>query len=250
MESEIKIYFRILLKRLWFICVMAILFCGLAGAYDYLYSEPVYEANSKVIVNSSRQSDDSKLDINEMNSDLMIIDTYKEIIATPAIMGKVVANHSELGLNTYQLISQVKVTSSSKSQIMSISIQQSSPEKAALIVNSIAEVFKEEIPKIMSVDNVTILSQADAFNSSQPISPSLTTKLAIAFILSLIVSVGMILLWEYFDDSIKTEKEVMAILDKPVLSTIARIKKSDLKKSAHRSQKSSVNDAVQISLNR
>ncbi|WP_239618853.1 YveK family protein [Cohnella mopanensis] len=250
MEPEIRIYLRLLLKRLWLIGVMAIVFCGLAGAYHYLYSDPVYEANSKVIVNSSRQSDNSKLDINEMNSDLMIIDTYKEIIATPAIMEKVVTNHSELGLNTYQLISKVKVTSSSKSQIMSISIQQSSPEKAALIVNSIAEVFKEEIPKIMSVDNVTILSRADAVNSSVPVSTGLMTKLVIALVLSWVVSIGVILLWEYFDDSIRSEKDVMAILDKPVLTTIARIRKSDLKKGAYKSKKSRVNDAVQISINR
>ncbi|MCD9023682.1 YveK family protein [Cohnella silvisoli] len=251
MEPEIKQYFRILVKRLWFISGMIILFCALTGIYDQLYSHPTYEANSKVIVNSSRGMDSlNSLDINEINSNILVIDTYKEIIGTPAIMEKVAAKLPELGLSANELISQIKVGSSSKSQIMSISFRSSSPVIAVNVVNTIAEVFKEEIPQIMSVDNVTILSKAKLSDHSAPVSPSLLYKLVIACILAVIVSVGIVFLWEYFDDTIKSERDISQFLGKPTLCTIARMKKSDLKTSSDQSRKNRVGDAVQVTINR
>jgi len=250
MELDIKAYYRILVKKLWLIGIITLLFCGATAVYDSLYSIPVYEAGTKLIVNSSEKVDGlAKPDTNQINSNIMLIDTYKEIIATPAIMDKVVAEHPEFDTTANRLMEDVKVGTTANSQIMSISIRDSTPRDAVLIVNAIAEVFKREVPQIMNVDNVTILSVAKESDHSVPVSMGLATKLVIAVLLSLMVSIGIVLIWEYLDDTVKTERDVASLLAVPVLATVNKAKKQDRRTQSTLARKNQIGESMQPKMN-
>ncbi|XID92832.1 YveK family protein [Paenibacillaceae bacterium WGS1546] len=230
MEPEIKEYLRMLLKRWWIVFGIWLIACGSTAAYHYLYAKPVYEAGIKLIVNTTNQVDGlMRPDSNLITSNIMMIDTYKEIIASSAIMQKVSDRHPDLRLTTDELIRKTKVGSSSRSQVMSITYRDESSSRAVQLVNEIGLVFRSEIPKIMNVDNVTILSEARQPSNPEPVSPGLAFKLALASVVSLILAVGFILLKEFLDDTVKSERDVMVHLGKPTLAEIAKIKRKDLK---------------------
>ncbi len=233
MEPDMKEYLRILLKRGWLICGIVLLCCGATAVYDRLYASPVYEASIKLIVNTANQVDGlMRPDSNLITSNIMMIDTYKEIIATPVIMQKVAEKHPEYQLTADELIRKTRVHSSSSSQVMSVAFRDESAARAVTLANEIGRVFRDEIPQIMNVDNVTILSESKNPSELVPISLGLTFKLALAFILSLIASVSAVFLKEYMDDTLKDEKDVRHYLDKPTLAEISKIKRSELGKTS------------------
>lgn len=238
MDLEIKDFFKILVKRWWMIGLVVALSCGGIALYHSLYAKPQYVASTKLIVtNANHDGGLAVPDSNEISSNMMLIGTYKEIIASPAILEKVMFGYPELRMTLDELMSSVSVHSSSGSQVLSISVTNSSYGQAVIAANAIAQMFKSEIPNIMNVDNVTILSQSRMTDSPSSVSHGLTFKLMIALILSLMCSVGIVLLWEYFDDTIKTEKDVLHYLGKPMLGTVIRFKKSDTRSEAKKTNR-------------
>lgn len=249
MELELKGYLRILVKRVWFIGLVLVLFCGAAAAQHLLYSKPVYEAGTKMVINSAGRTDGTvSPDYNAVNVSLLLLDTYKEIIGTPAILGQVVSRHPEYGLTPKKLASKISVSTSEKSQVIGIFVRDYSAARAASIANAVAEIFKEEIPRIMSVDNVTILSQASPSDNPGPVSKGLAYKLVVAFILGLAASVGFVFLWEYWDDSIRTDDDIARYLEKPTLAVIRHMGKAEIRHSRKLHKKRSA-DAAPVGVN-
>ena len=64
------------------------------------------------------------------------------------------------------------------------------PEMAALIANTISDVFKKEIKNIMEIDNVSTIDTAKAPES--PVKPNKLMNVAIASVLGAMVSVGLV----------------------------------------------------------
>ncbi|WP_438434517.1 YveK family protein [Gorillibacterium sp. sgz500922] len=229
-------YVRILRKRLVLIVSVTLVCTLAAGLISYFVLSPVYEASTKIIVKSNEQTGITQLDLNAINSNLKLIDTYKEVIKTPAIMDVVVAQHPEFNLTSEQLIRKVKVSSVNNTQVMTLVVQDGDYNQAAKVVNAISDVFKQEIPQIMKVDNITILNQAKLKDNPVPVKPNKLMNTAIAFLLGLFVSVGISFLLEFLDDSVKTEADIEALLGLPTLATIARLKPDDYKTQANEQQ--------------
>lgn len=230
MELELKAYFRILLKRWWLILSLVILFCGITGVYSYYYAEPVYQASTKIIVNQSAEGYVGNIpDYNVIRTNLTLVETYKEIIKTPAIMDKVVENHPEFNMTAEQLIQKVRVNSVNDTQVMTLIVRDSSYEKAAQMVNAISETFREEIPNIMNIDNVMILNYAKPDKAASPVEPKPVLNLVISFVVALMLGTGLAFLLEYLDDTIKTEADVEQVLGLPTLAMILKIRDEDVK---------------------
>ena len=58
------------------------------------------------------------------------------------------------------------------SKVVYIGVTDPNPEQAVTIANKIAEVFKEEIPLLLNVDNINILSVAKLSENPTPVSPN------------------------------------------------------------------------------
>jgi capsular polysaccharide biosynthesis protein len=200
------------------------------GIFSYYYIEPVYEANVKLIVTKAQDLLGAQvIDYGSIGANIKLVNTYKEIIKTPAIMDKVIKKYPSLGTNSSDLIAKVNVNSSNESQVMTISVQDISYEHAAQIVNSIAEIFQNQIPLIMKIDNVTILNEANAENKPAPIKPNPKVNTIISFILSFMIVLGIVIVLEYLDDTLKTEKDIKIYLDIQTLGVISKIKLKDMK---------------------
>jgi capsular polysaccharide biosynthesis protein len=241
LELELKDYFKILKKRIWLILISMTLITSATAAVSIYLLDPVYEASTKLIVNKNLDTlssgSQATLDLNMINMNIRLIDTYKEVIKTEAIMDLVVEQYPELNLTAGQLISKVKVSSVNNTQVMTVSVQDESYKLAARIANAVSMVFQEQIPTIMSVDNVTILNEAKLNATPAPVRPNPMLNIAIGLMLSLMLGVGISFLLEYLDDSIKSEEDVLQFLQLPTLSVIVKIEDSDLGNAPSRKSK-------------
>ncbi|MCL6604708.1 MAG: lipopolysaccharide biosynthesis protein [Paenibacillus sp.] len=232
-ELDLRDYFRIIQKRLWLIVSIVVVICALAGVYSLYIKKPVYEASTKIIVNQTpTQSTVAQLDLNQINTNIQLINTYKEIIKTPAILDVVTKDYPKFNITTEELMKKVNVSSVNNTQVMTLVVRDNSYSRAAEIVNAISLVFKQEIPSLFNVQNVSILNEAKVNPpvAPGPVEPNVVLNLAIAFIVSLMIGLGISFLLEYLDDTLKTEADIEQYLGLPTLAMITRVSQDEFNK--------------------
>lgn len=100
------------------------------------------------------------------------------------------------------------VSTASESQVMSITVQGTTYEKAAKTVNAISNVFQSQIPLIMKIDNVAILSEAKVDSNASPINMKTTLSIIVSLFAGLVLAIALVFLMDYLDDTFKSEAEL------------------------------------------
>lgn len=250
MELEIKAYLKILIKRSWIVFSIVAVITSLTAVYSLKYIQPVYEASVKLIVTKSQDLQGMQIiDNGSIDANIKLINTYKEIIKTTAIMDKVVSKYPDLGLDANELIETVNVNSTNESQLMTISVQDFSYARAAQIVNATGEVFRNQIPLLMKIDNVTVLNEANPDLNPDPIKPNPKMNIIIGFVVSLMLAMGLVIMMEYLDDSIKSEDDIKTYFGLPTLGMISMVKSKELQSTAVLKTQRQAGDPLHVSTN-
>ncbi|TDL93402.1 capsule biosynthesis protein [Macrococcus brunensis] len=193
----------------------------IATAITVFLIEPKYRANTQVLVSQSQTQD--TITNTDIQASLQLVNTYSDIIKSPSILEEVSEN-LDLKYGTVGLSSMVDVSSQNQSQVLNISVTDPSPYKAEKIVNELAEVFQKKIPKIMNVDNVSILAKAETGENPQPISPKPALNIGLGIILGALIGLALSLLRNILDKRVSTEEDVQKYLELPVMGTVAEFK--------------------------
>lgn len=218
---SLKELFQTLRKRLWLITIITVIATTISGLVSYFYLTPVYQSSTQILVNQEK-SDQTAFNYNEIQTNLQLINTYNVIIKSPPILDLVI-KELDLDKSVEQLNGQITVASEQNSQVVKITVNDTDPSQAVAIANTLTVIFKEEIVKIMNVDNVSIFSPAELSDNPSPVKPQPVLNMAIAFVVGLMVGVGLAFLLEYLDNTIKTEQDVERLLELPILGTITQI---------------------------
>lgn len=218
---SLKELFQTLKKRLSLIIIITAIAAATSGIISYFILTPIYQSSTQILVNQAK-SDQQAFQYNEVQTNLQLINTYTVIIKSPAILDKVI-DQLKLDMTSSELNEKVAVSSEQDSQVVTISVEDEDPKKSAEIANTVALVFKKEISKIMSVDNVSVLSQAEIGTDPSPIKPKPVMNIAIALVVGLMAGVGLAFLLEFLDNTIKNEQDIEKHLGLPVLGAITRI---------------------------
>jgi capsular polysaccharide biosynthesis protein len=207
-------------RRLWLIVLITLFATIASGIYSFYFTTPIYQSSTQILANQTRENG-QRIDFNQIQSNLQLIETYSDIIKSPMILD-IVSDKLELDRSGKALINQIEISSGEKSQVFTVTVQDKDPETAANIANAIAETFNEQIPTLMNVEIENILSTAEVNPSPTNLSPKLI--IAVGFIFGLLTSIGLSFLLERMDDSIKTERDVEQIFGLPVLGCVSEIK--------------------------
>lgn len=209
-------------KRIAMIILITLGASALSGIVSYFFLTPIYQASSQVLVNQTSNEKQGSLTTGQIRANLNIINTYQVIIKSPYVLDKV-TQQIDTNLTSGQLSHKLTVSAKENSQVLKIAVKNEDPAQAVQLANTIAHVFQDEIISLMNVDNVTILSSAELSEHPSPISPNPKLNMAIAFVIGLMISIGLAFLLEYLDTSIKTERDVEELLGLPVLGSVAEM---------------------------
>ncbi|MBO9130002.1 Wzz/FepE/Etk N-terminal domain-containing protein [Bacillus sp. 165] len=217
----VKELFQVLRQRLWIIIVITVAAAVTSWTVSNFFITPIYETSTQILVNQ-KKLDNAVVQYNDVQTNLQLVNTYSIIIKSPAIMEKVKENLN-LDMSVKNLTEKIEVVNEQDSQVISVIVQDSDSGRARDIANTIAEVFQTEIPHIMNIDNVTILAKAEAVQAQEPIKPRPILNTMIAAVVGLVVSIGLSIMIEYLDNTIKKEQDIEAIPGLPVLGIVAPI---------------------------
>ncbi|MBO0961030.1 capsular biosynthesis protein [Neobacillus sp. MM2021_6] len=225
---SLKELLQTLRKRIRLIVSITFIAVLISGIVSYFFLTPIYQASTQLLVNQSK-NEQSAVQYNEVQTNLQLINTYNVIIKSPAIL-ELVIKDLNLDMTASELNGKITVGNETNSQVVNLSVQDTSAARAAKIADKTAEVFQKEIVKIMSVNNVSILAKAEVGEHSSPIKPQPLLNVAIALVVGLMVGVGAAFLLEYFDNTVKNEEDIEKLIGVPVLGTIAIIDEAQMKK--------------------
>lgn len=208
---------HILKKNLWVLIGLSILFLVISAIITFLLMTPKYQATTQILVNP-KQTNDNMLQQNVQGT-LQQVNTYAEIVTSPRILDKS-AKKLDKKYTAEELEEKVTVESSAESQVIKVHVTDKDKGESEKIANTIAKEYRDEMPDIMNVDNVTILSDAD--NTAEKVSPKSVLNLVVALFLGLIIALLYIFIKELTDTRIKDEQDIEDHLKLPVLGTIKR----------------------------
>ncbi|QHW35954.1 capsule biosynthesis protein CapA [Staphylococcus ursi] len=208
---------KIFKRNLKLLIILPITFLLLSIVLTFWVLKPQYEASTQILVNQKENK--GNLNAQVVQNNLQLVNTYSEILKSPRILEEVAKEyHHKYSYD--ELIKMVNVTNSAESQVINISVTSTSPSEAENIANTIANVYAEQMPKIMNVDNVSILSKAG--DNAEKVSPKTVINLVIGLLLGLVIAILMILMKEMLDKRIKTEQDVEEYLKLPVIGSIEK----------------------------
>ncbi|MGP4074862.1 YveK family protein [Halobacillus sp. K22] len=225
---SLKEIIEVLKKRLLLIIGLAAGAAIISALVTFFVLTPSYEASSQFIVNQSQEETaENPYDVNDIRTNVELINTYNVIIKSPRILDQVV---EELGLDATAgaLSKKIQVSNAEQSQVVNVVATDEDPQQAAAIANTTVQVFKEDIPQLMNVDNVNVLSEAAVGSTPTQVSPQPLLNIAIALVVGIMVGVGIAFLLEYLDNTLKSEEDIESHLDLPVMGVVSTITEEDL----------------------
>ena len=223
---ELRELFAIVMKRKWLIALCIVLCMSVGVFYSYYMVTPMYRSYTTLMVNGAKGLSSADfaetLNIGSINLSQKLVVTYGEIIKSRLVMEQVI-DKLELEMGYGTLLSMTSAQQVGATEILRIVVQDVNPERAALIANTISEVFIKEVMRILKVNNVETIDAAIPMNYAVNIKTQM--NIAIAMVLGAMVGVFIAFVLEYLDRSIKTENDVEKYLDLPVMGVIPDFRK-------------------------
>ncbi len=219
---ELKEYLLILKKR-WLLILSVTLTCVFVSAIvSFFLIKPTYEASISVVIGSNK--DEASTNTNQTYNDVMmyqkLVKTYSEFTKTRAVAQDTIDKLS-LDRTPAELLNMISVAPKGDTEFLTITVKSKDAYEARDIANQVAKSLKDITKDIKKVDNVQLVD--DALLPEGAVSPKPLLNIAIAFILGLFISVGIVFLIEYLDNTVKDPDELEKLLEVPVLGTIPMI---------------------------
>lgn len=245
MEETVSLQeiFGILKKRIWLILISMFLGIGLAGLVTFFVITPKYSSQAQLIV---RLPQTESANVNDINANLQMITTYKDLIKSDTVMNEVqqqMKHEFQTEITIAALRASIEVSQSQNSQMFSIISTGTNGIMAQNIANQTALVFQEKAKDMLSVDKITIISSA--VTNSTPVSPNNNLNLLIGTLLGLMMGIGVAFVLELFDKTIKDDRFIEEELGFTVLGVVPNMTGKELNTKIVRSDSSvSVNKAA------
>ena len=215
-EIDLKEIFHMLQKRWVLITGITVSALIISAIVSFFILTPIYEASTTMIVNY-KQNQESVMTYNDLQTSQKLVATYSEIVKSQRIADSVIEQLG-LDLTANELNSKISVSQVGTTEILKIAVKDEDPQLAALMANTISKVFQQEINKMMEVDNVSTIDVAKV--PEYPISPNKVMNLAIAGVLGLMGSIGLVFVLAFLDRTYKTPTDVERHLGLPLIGAI------------------------------
>ena len=212
-EINIKKFLQILRKRIVTIIVTVSIVFVLTSIISIYFIKPTYEATENILIGKLVNENSNYRDSQELN---MLLASTIDFITSPIVLNSV---QKELNINDKELEKKIVVKNNKNSQIVNVVVRENDMEDAKELVNTIATTSVNKIKEEFGVQDIKLLSETNGEPSVKRVG-SLTLNLAISIVVGFFLGVGLSMVKEFWDDSIKDVKEIEDFLGIHVLGEI------------------------------
>lgn len=205
----------ILFFKKWFFLVMVFLLLGGVGGFGiakYVMT-PMYSSQSQIVI----QQKHSGFTVSDVQSNIQLVNTYKMIIASPEVVGKV-KKEMNLKLDRNTLSKQISIENSQDSQVLTVNVLAAKASEAKEINTLLLKETSYQAKRTLGVNGVRVLTAPT--DGTLPVKPNVYLVTGIGILLGLFISILFILIWEFTHQTIRHEQDVQKLIDTPLLGNV------------------------------
>lgn len=216
-----KIFYKMRNKFIYII-IFTIVAAIVSGLITHFCVKPRYSATTKMYVysNTDRISTDSTITSTELTASQDLVNTYIYILKSDTVLEAVIKD-LDLNISPSALRGGISAQQADKTVAFEVTVTASGPKTAAKIANSIAKIAPKEIVRVVKAGGVEIIDYAKV--PTKPSSPNLSLNITIAALAALFISFVAFFLYELFDTTITSERDIIGEFDIPILGTVPNL---------------------------
>ena len=214
-----------LVKKWWVIAVATVLAGILAFGYTRLGITPKYEATAMFYVNNSSIS--GKISLGDLNMARDCVASCGVILGTRLTLEEVI-REGNFNYTCEQLGKMIDSQAVNGTEIFSVTVTSTDPQEACDIANTIASVLPQKVADAMDGVKVKVIDYAVVPQTKS--SPSTPKNTVLGMLVGFVLSAGVIILLEMFNDTINSEEWLVTTYgdEIPLLSVVPDVNaKSD-----------------------
>lgn len=220
---ELQEYLRVVRKRWLTIVVTTLIVVGLTAVVTALQTKH-YTSSTQFFVSVSGDGDTTALQQGSTFTQQRV-KSYAELLATPRALNPVV---DELGdqTTTSDLSEQITVMTPPDTVILEVEVTDESPARAQKIANAIGTTFPEVVSEVEKPEGsqksspIKVSLVEPATTSTTPASPQVPRNLAFGLALGVLLGLGLALLRQMFDTTVRNDADVDELTEEPVIGAV------------------------------
>ena len=216
MEEELDLTSILETIKKWAFLIILFMILGLAGAFLY-NSTAILKYQSKTTLYVEPSVSSAGVDYQGILTNQKMVQTYAEIIKSRRVINKVIENLN-LNLTYEELMDELSLSSATDTQIITVSVKDSSPVRAANIANEIATVLIGDLKENMKITNIKVIDEA--IENDKAVEPRKTINMLVGLTGGMMVSLLLVFIFEASDRKITTHEDIKKYLNIKTLGII------------------------------
>lgn len=226
-SSSVERVLQTLRKRMWTIVLVAAVTAGSALGFS-LTQTPTYEASVQILigqkVTGGEYPNPGVANVTDLQE---VAQTVAQAVPTTPIAETAVERLDSQDRSANEVLNNISAEPDPGTMFVNISYEDSDPEKAQLIANTIGKVLSEKISEVsVGANAITATVWEPATLPETPVSPDPIRNVVIALVLGSLLGVVLAFLLEYVSDSWTSRGEVEEISGVPTLGAVPKFKVS------------------------
>lgn len=220
-SGKIEVDLLAVLENMWKKKLQIVITCIIGAiaalVVTVLFVTPKYSSSVTMYANNSVGTDkNTSISSQDINASVQLVDTYAAIILSDPVLDEI-KSLNNLQVSSSKLLECISVSAVNNTEVFKVTVNYTSPELAAAIANTIANVAPKKIGSIVDGCSVKVISFAKVPTGKS--SPSYKICAALGAALALLVNFLIIFVNSVMDTRIKKEED-FAYWDYPMLGVI------------------------------
>lgn len=217
---ELRDYVRIVRER-WLLILAATLLGTLAAGLVTYAATPTYRATSQIYVSVQTQDGSTQNLAQGSTFSQSQVVGFADLATSPLVLQPVIELYG-LDETAEDLALKVNAQVKLNTSLVDVTVTTSSPAEAAFLSNAVAESMSTVLPELQrpldaAASPVRITVTREAVEPRSQASPNTRTNLALGLLLGLAAGAGIAVLRTVLDTRIRSEADVAAVTQVPVL---------------------------------
>ncbi|MFC5676791.1 polysaccharide biosynthesis tyrosine autokinase [Aeromicrobium endophyticum] len=221
---DLRDYLRVIRARWVLIAATALVTVAIAAVLTW-QATPQYSSSARMFVSTQGSTEDAGQANQGGQFSVQRVKSYADLLTGQEIARRVVED-LDLDETPAALAGQISASTKLDTVILTVTVTDPDPARAKMLANGVAKVFVTYVAELETPpgkDEATIKATVvdPASEPSTPISPRPVRNIGLGLILGLMLGAGMAVLRETLDTTIKSTKQLEALVPAPILGAIS-----------------------------
>ena len=199
-------YFRMIKKKFWIVILITVLFVSLASYISLFMIKPQYKASAKFFVLINSRNDATQISYDDIMASMVLVKNYKEMIRSRSITSEIIKNLQLSEVTDEELANRIDVELIPDSSMLNIVVQYENQKLVYDIANELSYVFIQKTAELLKMNNISLVDKAIV--TEKPVYPRPLLVISLSFLFGVVLSLGIILVFVYFDDTVGMPEEI------------------------------------------